>query len=66
MGDTGGIKGFCMGTNEWWGGNESHLEMGFTSYILKMGFKKMYYTLGGKIPQWGLVVSEIVAAHTHV
>lgn len=64
MGDMGGIKGFYMRTNEWWGGKESHLEMGFTPYALKMGFKKMYYTLGGKIPHWGLAMSEFLGDHT--
>ncbi|TWF34973.1 sulfide:quinone oxidoreductase [Chitinophaga polysaccharea] len=64
MGDMGGIKGFYMRTNEWWGGKESHLEMGVTPYALKMGFKQMYYTLGGKIPHWGLALSEMIADHT--
>jgi len=66
MGDMGGIKGFYMRTNEWWGGKESHLEMGITPYALKMGFKQMYYTLGGKIPQWGLALSEMIGDHTVV
>ena len=66
MGDMGGIKGFYMRTDEWWGGKESHLEMGVTPYALKMGFKQMYYTLGGKIPHWGLAVSEVVADHTFI
>ncbi|MBS1522167.1 MAG: FAD-dependent oxidoreductase [Bacteroidetes bacterium] len=60
MGDMGGIKGFYMRTNEWWGGKESHLEMGITPYLLKMSFKQMYYTLGGKIPHWGLALSELL------
>ncbi|MFB9840988.1 NAD(P)/FAD-dependent oxidoreductase [Mucilaginibacter ginsenosidivorans] len=64
MGDMGGIKGFYMRTNEWWGGKESHLEMGITPHALKMGFKQMYYTLGGKIPHWGLPVSELVGDNT--
>ncbi len=66
MGDMGVIKGFYMRTDEWWGGKESHLEMGFTPYALKMGFKQMYYTLGGKIPHWGLTLSEVVADHTFI
>ena len=66
MGDMGGIKGFYMRTNEWWGGDESHLEMGITPYALKMGFKKMYYTLGGKIPHWGVAFSELLGDHTLV
>lgn len=66
MGDMGGMKGFYMRTNEWWGGKENHLEMGITPYALKMGFKQMYYTLGGKIPHWGLALSEIIGDHTVV
>lgn len=66
MGDMGGIKGFYMRTNEWWGGHENHLEMGITPYALKMGFKQMYYTLGGKIPHWGLALSEIIGDHTFI
>jgi sulfide:quinone oxidoreductase len=66
MGDMGGIKGFYMRTNEWWGGNENKLKMGITPYALKIGFKQMYYTLGGKIPQWGLALSEMIGDHTLV
>ena len=66
MGDMGGIKGFYMRTDEWWGGTESHLEMGYTPHALKMGFKRMYYTLGGKIPQWGVAFSEVIGDHTFV
>lgn len=66
MGDMGGIKGFYMRTDEWWGGKESHLEIGFTPYALKMGFKHMYYTLGGKIPKWGTGLSRVLGDHTFV
>jgi sulfide:quinone oxidoreductase len=55
-----------MRTDEWWGGKESNLEMGVTPYALKMGFKQMYYTLGGKIPHWGLAMSEVIADHTFI
>lgn len=64
MGDMGGQRGFYMHTNEWWGGDISILKMGYTPHMLKMGFKSMYYTLGGKIPSWGLPVSEFLADHT--
>ena len=50
-------KGFYMHTNEWWGGDTS---------ILKMGFKNMYYTLGGKVPSWGMPFSELIGDHTFV
>jgi sulfide:quinone oxidoreductase len=29
-----------------------------------MGFKHMCYTLGGKIPHWGLAMSELIGDHT--
>jgi len=64
MGDMGAHKGFYMHTDEWWGGDTSILKMGHTPHFLKMGFKTMYYSLGGKIPGWGLPVSEFVADHT--
>lgn len=64
MGDMGGHKGFYMHTDEWWGGDTSILKMGYTPHMLKMGFKSMYYTLGGKIPGWGLPLSELIADHT--
>ncbi len=64
MGDMGGMKGFYMRTDEWWGGDESHLEMGVTPYALKMGFKQMYYTLGGKVPHWGVGLSKVIGDHT--
>jgi len=64
MGDMGGHKGFYMHTDEWWGGDTSILKMGYTPHALKMGFKAMYYTLGGKIPSWGLPLSERIADHT--
>lgn len=64
MGDMGGIKGFYMRTDEWWGGKESHLKMGVTPYALKMGFKQMYYTLGGRIPHWGVGLSKVIGDHS--
>ncbi|MCP9610930.1 NAD(P)/FAD-dependent oxidoreductase [Coprobacter tertius] len=66
FGDMGSHKGFYMHTNEWWGGDISVLKMGYTPYLLKMGFKNMYYTLGGKVPSWGIPLSEFVADHTLV
>ena len=63
FGDMGNHKGFYMHTNEWWGGDISILKMGYTPYILKMGFKNMYYTLGGKVPSWGMPLSELIGDH---
>ncbi len=63
FGDMGNHKGFYMHTDEWWGGKISVLKIGYTPYILKMGFKNMYYTLGGKVPGWGMPLSELVGDH---
>jgi sulfide:quinone oxidoreductase len=64
FGDMGNHKGFYMHTDEWWGGKTSILKMGYTPYFLKMGFKTMYQTLGGKVPGWGMPLSEFVGDHT--
>lgn len=64
FGDMGSHRGFYMHTNEWWGGDVSVLKMGYTPYLLKMGFKNMYYTLGGKVPSWGMPLSELIGDHT--
>lgn len=64
FGDMGKHKGFYMHTDEWWGGNISILKMGYTPYILKKGFKTMYHTLGGKVPSWGMPLSEIIGDNT--
>lgn len=58
------VLGFYMHTDEWWGGDKSILKMGYTPHMLKMGFKSMYYTTGGKIPSWGLPMSEFIADRT--
>ena len=64
MGDMGGHKAFYMHTDEWWGGDTSVFTIGYTPYLLKMGFKTMYHTLGGNVPSSGLPLSELVADHT--
>ncbi len=63
MGDMGGRRGFYMHTDEWWGGDTSILKIGYTPHALKMGFKTIYYTTGGKVPTWGLPLSEFVGDH---
>lgn len=66
FGDMGSHKGFYMHTNEWWGGDISVLKMGYTPYMLKMGFKNMYYTLGGDVPGWGMPLAELVGDHSDI
>lgn len=66
FGDMGNHKGFYMHTDEWWGGDTSVLKMGYTPYIMKMGFKTMYQTLGGKVPSWGMPLAEIISDHSSI
>ncbi len=66
FGDMGNHRGFYMHTDEWWGGKTSILKMGYTPYILKMGFKSMYKTLGGKVPGWGMPLSELIGDHSSI
>ncbi len=66
FGDMGSHKGFYMHTNEWWGGNISVMQMGRLPYIMKISFKNMYHELGGKIPTWGMPLSEDISDHIHL
>lgn len=66
FGDMGNHKGFYIHSDEWWGGETAILKMGYTPYILKMGFKTMYQLLGGKVPGWGMPLSELIGDHTLV
>lgn len=52
--------------DEWWGGDTSILKIGYTPHMLKMGFKEMYCSPGGKIPRRGLPMSEFVADRSPV
>ena len=53
-----------MHTDEWWEGDTSILRIGYTPHALKMDFKNLYYTTGGKVPTWGLPLSGFVGEHT--
>lgn len=66
FGDMGSYKGFYMHTNEWWGGDIRILKMGITPYMMKIGFKTMYKTLGGKVPSWGMPFAKLVADHVSI
>ena len=66
FGDMGSHKGFYMHTNEWWGGDISVMQIGRLPYIMKMSFKNMYHELGGKIPTWGMPLSEDISDHIHL
>ncbi len=61
IGDMGHRKGFYIHSDTWYGGNLSVLKMGHIFYGMKLAFKEMYYRTGGKIPSWGIPLSELVA-----
>ncbi|MBN2638227.1 MAG: FAD-dependent oxidoreductase [Bacteroidales bacterium] len=66
FGDMGSHKGFYMYTDEWYGGDTHILRMGYTPYMLKMGFKTMYQTLGGNVPGWGMPMAEFINDHSGI
>jgi len=61
IGDMGHSKGFYIHSDTWYGGKLSVFKMGYTFYAMKLAFKEMYYRTGGKIPSWGIPLSELVA-----
>jgi len=61
IGDMGHAKGFYIHSDTWYGGKLSVFKMGHTFYAMKLAFKEMYYRTGGKIPSWGIPLSELVA-----
>jgi sulfide:quinone oxidoreductase len=61
IGDMGHRKGFYIHSDTWYGGKMSVFKMGYPFYAMKLAFKEMYYRTGGKIPSWGIPLSELVA-----
>jgi sulfide:quinone oxidoreductase len=61
IGDMGHSKGFYIHSDTWYGGKLSVFKMGYAFYAMKLAFKEMYYRTGGKIPSWGIPLSELVA-----
>jgi sulfide:quinone oxidoreductase len=63
FGDMGGHKGFYIHSDTWYGGKTSVLKMGHTAWAMKMAFKEMYFSSGGKPSSWGMPLSELVMDH---
>ncbi len=61
IGDMGHRRGFYIHSDTWYGGKLSVFKMGHIFYGMKLAFKEMYYRTGGKIPSWGIPLSELVA-----
>jgi sulfide:quinone oxidoreductase len=61
FGDMGRNKAFYIHSDVWYGGKTSVFKMGYTYYAMKMAFKEMYFRTGGKVPSWGMPLTELVA-----
>lgn len=61
FGDMGNHKAFYIHSDTWFGGDTSIFKMGYLYYGMKIAFKEMYFTTGGKPPQWGVPLTEFVA-----
>ena len=60
FGDMGHDKAFYIHSDLISGGKTGVLKMGHKYFMMKMGFKEMYFALGGKTPGWGIKMTEIV------
>lgn len=61
MGEMGQHQAFYIHSDAWYGGDVSVFKMGYTFYAMKMAFKEMYFRTGGKVPGWGMPLTEVVA-----
>jgi sulfide:quinone oxidoreductase len=61
IGDMGGNKAFYIRSNSWFGGDTQVLKMGHVPYLLKMQYKSLFFRLRGKMPDWGLDFSQLMA-----
>lgn len=66
IGDMGHRQGFYIHANSWFGGDVEVLKMGRVPHMLKQSYKAMFFRSGGKIPAWGVPLSEWVAEHIPV
>ena len=61
IGEMGHDRAFYIHSDAWYGGDISVFKMGYLYDALKLAFKEMYFMTGGKPPQWGVPVTELVA-----
>lgn len=61
IGDMGGNQAFYIRSNSWFGGDTQVLKMGQVPYLLKMQYKSLFFRTRGKMPDWGLDFSELMA-----
>ncbi len=61
IGDMGNNQAFYIRSNSWFGGDEQVLKMGHIPFLLKMQYKNLFFRTHGKVPDWGLDFSKLLA-----
>lgn len=61
IGDMGANQGFYIHSNAWYGGDTQVLKLGNVPFFLKMQYKELFFARKGKVPDWGLGLSEMLA-----
>ncbi|ANJ66406.1 pyridine nucleotide-disulfide oxidoreductase [Halothiobacillus diazotrophicus] len=61
IGDMGDNQAFYIRSNSWYGGSEQVLKMGHIPFLLKMQYKNLFFRTQGKVPDWGLDFSKLMA-----
>ncbi len=65
IGDMGAGKAFYVRSNTWFGGDVEVLKIGRIPFMLKMQYRRMFFDLKGKVPDWGIGAARL-AAEGHV
>ncbi|WP_414039768.1 NAD(P)/FAD-dependent oxidoreductase [Acidithiobacillus sp. M4-SHS-6] len=61
IGDMGNNQAFYIRSNSWFGGPDQILKMGHMPFLLKMQYKNLFFKTKGKMPEWGLDASILLA-----
>ncbi|MEY2342441.1 NAD(P)/FAD-dependent oxidoreductase [Acidithiobacillus sp. IBUN Pt1247-S3] len=61
IGDMGANQAFYIRSNSWFGGPDQILKMGHVPFLLKMQYKNLFFKTRGKMPEWGLDASKLLA-----
>lgn len=60
IGDIGANQAFYIRSNTWFGGDDAVLKMGHVPYMLKMQYKKIFFSRAGKVPDWSVDFAQIM------
>ena len=61
IGDMGNNQAFYIRSTSWFGGSDQILKMGHIPFLLKMQYKNLFFKTKGKMPEWGLDASKLLA-----